>query len=348
MRKTTLFSILGLVVSAGVASAQPAPAKKKTPPACGVKILPLVTGNSWKYTNVLSPTPPREDLAKIVPPAAKSVTITVKNIETKEVGKEKETVVTLEEVSAYDAKTFKRVAARKKGKDKKDDKKDDKDKKDDDKKKEDDTITITSTIRCNGKDKFEISPESFLFAGEPGGAFDVAFTSFERKKDKGWKIVATSGNFQEAEWTEEILAAWKRSPPKGQEADMGSGRLELERRFVPQEPTQLNTISEDGKSFRTWPKVEKLQLVISGRVFLDNSLAPEKKPCSMKEPEKDEKGNVKKDEKGNDKIVEKMLDHCPLPANWINELYFVMDIGLLQVVNTYSHRYSLVKYDVDR
>jgi hypothetical protein len=341
MRKTTLALILAALVLPAAAVAQPAPpAKKKTPPACGAKILPFVVGNTWKYTNILSPTGPREDLAKIVPPPAKTVTITVKNIETKD----KETTITLEEVSTYDAKTFKRAAARKKGKDKpkkEDDKKDDKK----DEKKEDDVVTVTSKVVCGDK-KFEISPESFFFVGEPGGAQDVTFTKFERKKDTGWKL--TNGNFQEGEWTEEIYASWKRTPPKGQDADLGSGRIELERRHVPQEPTSVNTISEDGRSFHTWPKVEKMQLVISGRVFLDNSLAPEKKPCSMKEPEKDAKGQVVKDDKGNEKIVEKFLDHCPLPAGWVNELYFVPDIGLIQVINTYSHRYSLVKYDVDR
>ncbi|MCW5802634.1 MAG: hypothetical protein KIT31_09615 [Deltaproteobacteria bacterium] len=335
---TPAFILAGLVFT-GTAAAQPA--KKKTPPACGAKILPLVVGNSWKYMQVSALTPVRDDLAKIVPPAAKSVVVTVKKIE----AKGPETVVTLEEVTSYEAKSFKRLAPRGKGKPKKDDKPDDK--KDEAKKeKDDDTVTVTSTITCDAKGRFEISPESFFFAGEPGGSFDVELTKVERKKDAGWKLA--QGNIQENEWTEELYATWKRSAPKGFEAEMGSGRFELERRFVPQAPEPVNTRSEDGLSIRTWPKAEKIQLVVTGRVFLDNSIAPEKKPCSIKEPEKDAKGAVVKDDKGNEKMVDKLIDHCPLPANWINEMWLVLDVGMIQVVNTYAHRYNLVKYDVDR
>jgi hypothetical protein len=66
----------------------------KSPPACGVKVLPLVEGNTWTYENTAAPTPPEDAIKRISPDPAKSIVITVKSVDAK---KGADTVVTLEE-----------------------------------------------------------------------------------------------------------------------------------------------------------------------------------------------------------------------------------------------------------
>ena len=38
----------------------------KSPPACGVKVLPLVEGNTWTYENTAAPTPPEDAIKRIL------------------------------------------------------------------------------------------------------------------------------------------------------------------------------------------------------------------------------------------------------------------------------------------
>src|SRR5512138_613342 len=151
MRKLALVALAVFVPGSAAVVAAPGATKAaagKTPPACGVKILPLVTGNSWTYENVGArniknePITIRDDLAKLAPPAPKKIVITVKNVESK--GADKDTVVTLEEVSSYEVRDVK--ANKSKMTD----------------------MKVTSTITCN-KTKMIVSPESFFFQAEPGG-----------------------------------------------------------------------------------------------------------------------------------------------------------------------------------
>src|ERR1043165_1577787 len=62
MRALALFAAAPFLFAAGELAATPkAPAvgAKQSPPACGAKILPLVTGNTWTYEPVASKDPIR-------------------------------------------------------------------------------------------------------------------------------------------------------------------------------------------------------------------------------------------------------------------------------------------------
>jgi hypothetical protein len=314
MRKLALFApivvlaIPQVLASAVAAPGQPAKAAAgKTPPACGVKVLPLVAGNSWTYNSVgardikCAPIVVRDDLSRLVPPAPKTIKITVKSVDSKDPKDPKaDTVATLEEVSTYEVRDTKG------GKPHTTD------------------VTIQSTITCN-KTKFEISEKSFFFQGEPGGYQELTFDKFERKKDPGWKLTATGG-IGDQEWREEIVAHWTRAAAKG-DAKLGSGTLEIERRFIPQNPQNIAT------KFGTYT-AEHLGIEVTGRVKLDKPVAPEGKPCTVKEPDGKEKD-------GTPKFKDKLVEQCDLPANWLNELWLVENVGVLQTLNTYAHMYQL-------
>jgi len=242
----------------------------KAVPACGARILPLVEGNQWTYVFIQAPTPPRDDLAKLIPSQPQQVVITVKKVETTG----PDTVATLEEKTTTDLSK-------------------------DPKKHILDERTITSTITCNQK-KFEISPESFFFAGEPGGYFGLTFDKFTRSKDTSLKLV--NGTIGDNEWREDIVAHFTRTSVPGSGATLDGGTIELERQFKPSQPENVNT--KAGLYY-----AEHVVLKTTGRVTLDHQ-QPGTEPFK-------------------------------LPEKWDNQLWFVPNAGVIQVLNVYSHMYSL-------
>jgi hypothetical protein len=245
----------------------------KTAGVCGAKILPLVEGNQWTYEFVDSGLPPRDDLVKLLPSQPGTIVITVKSIEVKG----DETVVHLEEKTTADISK-------------------------DPKKHILDERTINSTITCN-KTKFEISPDSFFFSGEPGGYFGITFDKFDRTKDTTWKLAG--GQIGDQPWREDIVAHFTRTPVEGSGAKHDSGKLELERKFTPAQPESVNT-SKAG----LFTLAEKLAVTTTGRVTLDHA-APDSKPQD-------------------------------LPAGWVNILWLYPNTGVVQVLNSFSHKYQLV------
>ncbi|HEX7843484.1 MAG TPA: hypothetical protein VF469_38690 [Kofleriaceae bacterium] len=239
---------------------------------CGAKILPLVEGNKWTYSFVESGIAPPSDLMKLMPAEPNQIVITVKSVETKG----PDTVITLEEKTTTDLSK-------------------------DPKKHIMDERTITSTVTCNAK-KFEISPDSFFFAGEPGGYFGLVFDKLERPKDTTWKLV--NGTIGDADWREDIVAHFSRTPFPGSNAKLDSGKLELERKFTPQNPESVNTKAG------LYTGAEKLALITTGRVTLDHP-QPDTKPAE-------------------------------LPAGWVNQLWLVPNVGVVQVLNAFSHKYMLI------
>jgi hypothetical protein len=242
----------------------------KAPATCGATILPLLEGNKWTYGFVASPVPPRDDLVKLLPSQPSQVVITVKSVQ----AKGPDTVVTLEEKTSADLSK-------------------------DPKKHILDERTITSTITCN-RTKFEISPESFFFAGEPGGYFGLTFDKLDRPKDTTWKL--TNGTIGDAEWREDVVAHFTRAAVAGSGAKLDSGKIEMERKFTPAQPERINT--KIGLY-----TAERLVLVTTGRVTLDHP-QPDSKPSEM-------------------------------PANWMNQLWLVPNVGVAQVLNAYGHMYQL-------
>ena len=100
MRLPALSALFAALVLPSVVAAAPkaSGAGAKSPPACGVKVLPLVVGNTWTYSTVAAPMPAPPDIARLAPPLPKGFVITVKSIEPKG----PDTVVTLEEKITYD------------------------------------------------------------------------------------------------------------------------------------------------------------------------------------------------------------------------------------------------------
>jgi hypothetical protein len=267
------------VVAAAPKKAAPAPVGGKGPVgkaagACGAHIIPLVEGNEWTYAAVVSMLPPTKEVERISPREPKTIVITVKSIDNK---KGADTVVTLTEKITTDISKDPKVPLL-------------------------DERTIETTITCNGKNKFEISPDSFLFAGEPGGFVGLTIDKLDRSHDTSWKL--TNGGIGDQPWREEMVAHWTRVPTQGSDAKLGSGKLELERAFTPQNPEGIVT---KAGAYRA----EKIGLVTTGRITLDAPATPVDKPFE-------------------------------LPAGWLGTLWLADGVGVVQVVNAYSHEYQLV------
>ena len=211
----------------------------KGPGACGAKVLPLAEGNEWTYSSVAAPTPPSDQIKRLSPKQAKTIVITVKSIDAK---KGADTVVTLEE------KITSELPA-----------------KDEKKGPELEERTITTTITCNAKNKFDVSPDSFFFAGEPGGYFGLKID--DTKHLQGTSIQLTNGGIGDKEWREELAMTWTRIPTEGSNAKLGSGKLEIERSFTPQ--PQEGVVTKLGSY-----SAEKLGLITTGRVTLDGASDP--------------------------------------------------------------------------
>ncbi len=273
MRNLTI--ALLAVLAPSVALATPG---KTSPSACGVKILPLVVGNTWKYENVQTVAKIDEKIAKVSPAPFKVIVITVKSIEPKGT----DTLVTLEETLTSEVNQP--AVGGKSVPPKLDERK------------------LATTITCNAK-HFDISPDSFLFAGEPGGYVNVTFDKVERPRGGSWALV--NGTIGETEWREDVIAHWIRKPTDKTAVKETSGKLELERKFTPQQPEAIGTKAG------TYQKTEKLALVTTGRITLDQA-HPDNKPME-------------------------------LPAGWLNTLWLADGVGLVQALNGYAHQYQLVE-----
>ena len=273
MRRSLL---LALAVLPGVVQAAPIEVKytgpkAKAPSACGAKFIPLAEGNEWTYTPIAPPQPPDPRLARLIPTEPKEIVVTVKSIAKQGA----DTVISLEEKVTTDFTK-------------------------DPKKPVIDVRTVESTITCNAKGKFEVSPDSIFFAGEPGGYYNLTLDKFDRSRDTSWKL--QKGAVNDRPWREDVSAHWTRNATPGSDAKLGSGTLELERSFTPEQPEVV--ISKLGGMM-----ADKVALVTTGRVGMDGA-PPDQKPTE-------------------------------LPANWISTFWFANGVGLVQVLNTYGHMYQL-------
>ena len=279
--RSALLALLALSTTVAAAPKKAPPVAPKAaggpvshaPPTCGAKILPLVVGNSWKYESVIAPLPAEEAIGKLAPLEPKFFTIEVKSVEPKGT----DTLITLEEKVTYDLSR-------------------------DQTKPKLDERTVTTTVVCNAKGKFEVSPDSYFFAGEPGGYYGMTLDKIDRPRDTSFKL--TNGSIGQDEWREDIIAHFTRTPTTGVEAKLGSGKLELERKFTPAQPEAVSTKMGGYMA-------EKLGLVTTGRVTLENG-SPDAKPME-------------------------------LPAGWQNVLWLAPGVGMVQSLNKYAHMYQLAE-----
>jgi len=275
MRALVLLAV-PLALSATEAAAAP---RRSAAPACGANILPLVTGNSWTYKQVPSLDPILDQLKALAPKPADSIVITVTSID--QAGKD--TVAHLEEKITYlvipENKEEKKPAVTSE-------------------------VVVHSTITCN-RTKFEVSPNSFFFAGEPGGYQELELDDIKRSKDTSIKL--TKGTIGAQPWEEDLVAHFVRKPHENSGAKLASGKVELERAWTPAQPEDVAT--RTGNRYR---KCEKLQLITTGRITLEDP-------------------------------VSKDLPPQELPANWRSLIWLHLNTGVVQTLNMYAHQYQLTE-----
>jgi len=209
--------------------------------ACGANVLPLVAGTQWTYNPVPAPVPAPDAITRIAPARPNQIVITVKSIDAKGA----DTVVTLEEKFQIDRTKDKEKPLI-------------------------EDRAITTTITCSPT-KFDISPDSFFFAGEPGGTMGLELSEVTRVK--GTSLTLVKGGIGEAPWGEDLLIKWTQKPTDKTNAKLASGKLEMERRFTPQ---PIEPITTKMGMYRA----EKLGLITTGRVTLDEH-QPTTKPLEL-------------------------------------------------------------------
>lgn len=188
-----------VVTSPGTAAAQK---KGKAVKACGITAIPLSVGNKWVYTPVQHPTPLEAAQTKMLPVQPSKVTITVtavegdKNAATVKLTEVIDIPMQVEEGGKFVPKT--------------------------------ESKTVETVITCTPT-TMTVSPESFWFAGEPGGLWNTTLGAVERT---GHTFPIVRGKFVGSEWHDDVKATWTRVATAGSEADLGAGTMTLSRRVV--------------------------------------------------------------------------------------------------------------------
>jgi hypothetical protein len=168
-------------------------------PACGVTAIPLLVGNEWLY----EPTAPPPDRA--LPDAAKRLTpVEPKKLAIKVTSIETTGGVTTVSLSeSLDGRVH------------------------------------STWIKCaGGGATFQIAPDAFWFAGEPGATFGIELSSVERK---GQTLGLAAGKLTALEWRDDMTATWKHVPTGKVQPNMREGKLEVRRHWVVQPDEEIST-----------------------------------------------------------------------------------------------------------
>jgi hypothetical protein len=165
-----------------------------------------------------------------------------------------------------------------------------------------DDRTIETTMTCTAT-SLTASPDSFFFAGEPGGSWNLAFDKMERK---GHTFGISGGRLSGTEWHHDLAMSWKRTPTEGSNADLGAGKLTLERRMVIVADEPIATSSGN------YNEATKVGIETHGEIAIDGA---DGKPFI-------------------------------LPEGLVTYLWFVDSVGMVMVNNTFFHAYQLVSYTV--
>jgi hypothetical protein len=191
LRTATIAAAL-LATAAAIA---PAHAQKKPQPACGITGIPFAVGNEWTYEAVASGvTIPDAALARIPKQPAK-VVIKVTGIETVN----GVTSILLEE--KLTTKIDEKVSVDR---------------------------TLQTKLSC-GPDHLDIDPDSYLFAGEPGGSIGIDLTDLKRT---GTTYPIKAGFFVGPTWTEALVGKYHAKPADGTAAPAVDGDFDFQRQFA--------------------------------------------------------------------------------------------------------------------
>jgi hypothetical protein len=214
-------SFLIVATLGSAASAQPKPPKAK--PACGINWLPMVEGREWTYVATQDPnaTPISDELAATLDKAQKTAPKQVATVVIK--------VLKVAETPAGAEITLEEKAGE---------------------------LVIQTSLHCT-KDKMEISPQSFLFAGEPGGGL---LTRLDKVTYEGLGFPGVAGFPRKFKNKLTVKADVIREPSPKTGAVLAPGRMELE--------IDLENLGPD-QAFTQDTKVnvrgDRIQFDISGR-----------------------------------------------------------------------------------
>ncbi|MBK9070593.1 MAG: hypothetical protein IPL79_06280 [Myxococcales bacterium] len=128
-----------------------------------------------------------------------------------------------------------------------------------------DKVVVPTTVTCE-KAGIVVDPKSFLFSGEPGGAFGIELADVVRP---GVTLQTTGAGARAkfaAEWSDDLKATYRR-PAHVKGSDLGSGALELTRRWISEGDEKLIIVD-------TTYDTTKLALDTTGKVIAKGSEKP--------------------------------------------------------------------------
>ena len=137
---------------------------------------------------------------------------------------------------------------------------------------------LKTSITCTA-DRFTIDPQSFWFAGDPGGVYHVDLTDVQHKDagNAGTTLKLTNGKLDATgEWRDDIVANWQQTGSPGTSPQLWKGKLEIERTYKLSGADDINVKLDDQP--HTYKAAQKLVLTISGRITLD---PPDKDPMEF-------------------------------------------------------------------
>lgn len=255
-----------LASTASVAAAQPkGKPAAKLPKACGVTALPLAMGNEWTYEPV--PPPPERQLTDA---QIRLTPIEPKKLVVKVSGIEtKDGVTTVTLTEDHDGRVH------------------------------------TTTVRCTAAGMFQIAPDAFWFAGEPGKVYGIELADVERK---GNTLNLAGGKLTGLEWRDDMKAKWKHLVTGKIGPKMRQGTLEVSRHYVvlPEEEIEIRMGDWAGQKLKT----AKLGLETLLKVTIEPPT-----PLPLKSP--------------------------PLLVNFF---WMIDGTGPIQIQNSYGQQYLLTKF----
>lgn len=194
---------LSALVGAGLVLVAGTAVAQPKPPAparaCGVTAIPLAVGSEWVYEPV-------------APPADRALTDAQKRLTPLEPRK-----LTIA-VTAIDTKDGVTTVSLRESLDQR---------------------THTTSIKCTGGGAtFQVAPDAFWFAGEPGPSYGIELSHIERK---GQTLSLAGGKIAGLEWRDDLSAAWKHIPTAAAKPTMRGGKLQVTRRWVAQPDEEVNS-----------------------------------------------------------------------------------------------------------
>jgi hypothetical protein len=190
--RTTVAAAAALLASS--AALAPAHAQKKPLPACGITGIPFAVGNEWTYEAVASSVAIPEGALARIPKQPSKVVIKVTGIETVNA----QTTILLDEkiTTKIDEKTSV-------------------------------DRTVQTKLSC-AADHLDIDPQSYFFAGEPGGGLQIELTDVKRT---GTTLPIKAGFLAGPTWIESLVGKFKAKSVEGTNAPTVEGEFDFERQW---------------------------------------------------------------------------------------------------------------------